>query len=170
MFVQTVVCGILATVIKEIKRNMIKVTDLMIGDYVTFADCIKNPPLILIKIEALGYQDGEGEDSSLVRIDNEKACDIIDIDDEIVGIPLTPEILERNGFAEDDNDDCWGDANCFFIPNYADKNIISWETHIEPTNGRGDFSGNLTYVHELQHALKLCGINKPIKLWDLKKQ
>lgn len=79
-------------------------------------------------------------------------------------ILINKEILEKNGFVEDDNDDCWGDANCFFIPNYVDKNIISWETHIEPTNGRGDFNGNLTYVHEFQHALKLCGIEKEITL------
>ena len=38
------------------------------------------------------------------------------------------------------------------------------------TNKRGDFcddfvgAANLQYVHELQHALRLCGINKEIVL------
>ena len=79
-------------------------------------------------------------------------------------IPLTDEILEKNGFIEDDNDDCWGDADCYFSPHYIDKKINSWEATIEPTSGRGDFNGNLTYIHELQHALRLCGIEKKIIL------
>ena len=79
-------------------------------------------------------------------------------------ILINKEILEKNGFVKDDNDDCWGDANCFFIPNYVDKKIISWETHIEPDSGIGDFSGKLRYVHELQHALKVCGIYLELKV------
>ncbi len=79
-------------------------------------------------------------------------------------IPLTAKILEKNGFAEDNNDDCWGDANCLFIPNYADKNIISWETYIYPSEGIGDFGGELKFVHQLQHALKLCGIYTELKI------
>ena len=139
---------------------MIKVTDLMIGDYVTFADCIKNPPLILIKIEALGYQDGEGENSSLVRIDNEKACDIIDIDDEIVGIPLTPEILKKNGFSSYNNSSFQLRDNGMYISwrNIGRLNISYGCSPITSVHIK------CKYVHQLQHALKLCGINKSIKL------
>ena len=32
-----------------------------------------------------------------MQINGDEACDIIDIDEEIVGIPLTAEILEKNG-------------------------------------------------------------------------
>lgn len=84
--------------------------------------------------------------------------------DEIEPIPITKEILEKNGFKEDD-DGVYGDSNSYFIPTYQSGfDIGTWETHIEPTEGIGDFSGNLKYVHQLQHALKLCGIKKEIVL------
>lgn len=58
-------------------------------------------------------------------------------------IPLTPEILEKNGFS---------------------RNGL----HIALFDRRGgdDFLGasNLQYVHELQHAMRLCGIEKEIVL------
>ena len=50
-------------------------------------------------------------------------------------IPLTPEILEKNGFKR-------------VIPSERTKVYL---THIK-------------YVHELQHALRLCGIEKEIIL------
>ena len=120
--------------------------DLMIRDWVKVKNTQKQVKVKEIKQSCI-YTEGNGYEYN-----------------EIEFIPLTAEILEKNGFIEDDNDDCWGDANCFFIPNYVDKNIISWETHIEPDNGNGDFSGNLTYVHELQHALRLCKVEKTIEL------
>ena len=63
-------------------------------------------------------------------------------------IPLAPDIFEKNGFKDIDKED-----NC-------DGYDIYW------TNGDG-YSINaqdlrLHYVHELQHALKLCGIDKEI--------
>lgn len=84
--------------------------------------------------------------------------------DEIFPIPLTPEILEKNGFVED-GEGVYGDDNSFFIPTYQNGFYTgTCETYIESTEGIGDFSGRLKYVHELQHALKLCGIEKEIVL------
>lgn len=83
---------------------------------------------------------------------------------ELKPIPITKEILEKNGFKED-GDWVYGDSDSYFIPTYQSGfDIGTWETHIEPTEGIGDFSGNLKYVHELQHALRLCGIEKEIVL------
>ena len=58
-------------------------------------------------------------------------------------IPLTPEILEKNGFSRNGLDIALFDRK-----------------------GGDDFVGasNLQCVHELQHALRLCGIEKEIEL------
>ena len=78
-------------------------------------------------------------------------------------IEITPEILEKNGFYED-GDGVYGDDNSYFIPHSSGYDAGTWETHIEPTEGIGDFGGKLKYVHQLQNILTLCGINKEIEL------
>ena len=100
--------------------------------------------------------------------------------DYIKPIPLTPEILEKNGFhingikekmptiIDDWSDDTYvwsrqetpdekmmvsvymDDINNFFVE------IICQYCHVDGIHIR--------YVHELQHTLKLCGIKKTIKL------
>ena len=74
-------------------------------------------------------------------------------------IPLTPEILERNGFTR------YGQV-------YA--NLQQWVLKIGDKRKSivqdvrtGEWNSNdvwFRYVHELQHALKLCGIEKEIIL------
>ena len=100
-------------------------------------------------------------------------------------IPITPEILEENGFywgypvdVEDMASNVFGElpiempnkswvwdegAGVISItfPNDSDGGEISCE------NGYCYFSfvfDGIIYVHQLQHALKLCGINKNIEL------
>ena len=80
---------------------------------------------------------------------------------EIEPIPLTTEILEKNGWVKDlycnesyDNDEC--EMLSFWIGEDG-KNSFWWHAGLElviPIN----------YVHELQRALKLCGIEKEIIL------
>lgn len=90
--------------------------------------------------------------------------------EDIEPIPLTDEILEKNGFAEDemfhtgmrfrqaDNGtgivyEVYWDSMGFFLEISA--NIFQI----------GEFSKNgIKYVHQLQHALRLCGIEKDIVL------
>lgn len=133
-----------------------KASELMIGDYVTFKDSIEcdNIPM-KVKIVALGYQHRGEEDEALVQIDDDNACDIINIDNEVVGYPLTFEILEKNGFYYDE------DRNAYLM------GVIF---QVKPER-HGLFSFKicgcpypLSAVHELQHALKLCGIDKEIVL------
>lgn len=79
-------------------------------------------------------------------------------------IPLTPEILVNNGFVyitsqgiyefcTDDYRILWptDDKNTLAINSYFAKYGILTKSDID-------------YVHQLQHALRLCGINKEIKL------
>ena len=78
-------------------------------------------------------------------------------------ILLTPEILEKNGIKRDTNGRIFGEyfdedkngfleisVNCegiWWSINYDEYHILRFK-----------------YVHELQHALKLCGIEKEIEL------
>ena len=72
-------------------------------------------------------------------------------------IPLTTEILEKNGFVENNVNGCFSlytliyDGISFSLK-YV-RSVFQWL-------GPLDFK----YVHELQHALKLCGIKKEIEL------
>ena len=65
----------------------------MLGDYVTFKECQKDTVPTIIKVWQIN-----GDNDAFVSIDNDDALDEIAIDDEIVGIPLTDKILEKNGF------------------------------------------------------------------------
>jgi hypothetical protein len=69
-------------------------------------------------------------------------------------IPLTPEILEKNGFVVESRD-------CHDEPlQYCELVDGLWID----ISGENFFEGKLEYVHQLQHALGLCEINKTIEL------
>lgn len=88
--------------------------------------------------------------------------------DEVHPIPLTPEILEKNGWCYNNEDEkffpqTWvgvglmlhdADDCCYRI-------VVTSDYDDEDTNNTPFI---LRYVHELQHALKLCGIEKEIVL------
>lgn len=151
-----------------------KVKDLMIGDYVTFKDSIEcdNIPM-KVKIVALGYQHRGEEDEALVQIDDDNAYDIVNIDNEFVGYPLTPEILEKNEF------ECKhkGEAlkRLYWILNVGggsvkvkiNRGLFLFNIFGVPFQHgfyRPFVNKHIQYVHELQHALRLCGITKEIEL------
>lgn len=71
-------------------------------------------------------------------------------------IPLTPEILEKNGFEEFDG---WR------ILDMDDVEIRWIGTTLEISGSHGNMDlPDVQCVHELQHALRLCGIDKEIVL------
>ena len=139
-----------------------KATDLMIGDWVRPDQCMV--PTTYCKIEGI-YPDGT------VNLDKAERLFVLE---ELHPIPLTPEILEKNGFKDVVNPPykerilhkVWDDY-CVEI-NVINKDV---NMRIMPLASRtmerrrGDFYfPNPEYVHELQHALKLCRIEKEIKL------
>ena len=137
--------------------------ELMLGDLVTFKDCQNDEAPSIVKI----WQINAAGDA-LVSIDGDDALDEMSIDDEIVGIPITPEILENNGF-----DGAYKKTYQIYKSNGYDKLYISyWRgrlTIITSPDIRKKHSTNTihidcTYVHELQHCLSLFGIKKEIKL------
>ena len=92
-----------------------------------------------------------GETQQVVELREDGAMlyynDIFPYDD-IQPIPLTPEIFEKNEFKNiDEDNDCYG----FYI---------YWRNENGYSIGMQDL--HLHFVHELQHALRLCGIEKEI--------
>ena len=86
-------------------------------------------------------------------------------------IPLTPEILEKNGFVQEDDADMDAIAyKCFceILTGHYSANdvIVSYDGSKEftITNDLGYPCDEITLyrpkVHELQHALRLCGLNE----------
>ena len=75
-------------------------------------------------------------------------------------IPITPEILEKNGFKARGYEELVleTDEYCFALQKGVDgRNAWWWEMFSSPIIP-------INYVHELQHALRLCGIEKEIVL------
>ena len=131
-----------------------KLTDLAIGDLVL----INNTPH---KIQAIDSIDAEILADDELYYVGEDRCHS---EDKIEGIPLTPEILEKNGW-ERDIDKEWVYNNSHILPHYC----YQWEKRnvkIEMYAGLEGFTisliiGHRFYtVHELQHALRLCGLNE----------
>lgn len=141
-----------------------KASELMIGDWVTFKDAVEDNNILPVKIVGIGYQYEGDEDECLVQIGGSKSCDIITIDDEIVGIPLTAEILEKNGF-RNIGGHWYDDAADYYeleIEAYSDS---IWRVIYHNTEFNiGDERVFVGHIHELQHALRLCGIEKEVEL------
>lgn len=126
-----------------------KANELMIGD------CVRHK-----RTKEVIYIFEIDDDRNVINNEPDGYCSEKNIDiDDVEPIPLTPEILEKNGFkynpfstgfyeckTEDGNIACTMSNWWSF---YVNDNIIPNRFH---------------YVHELQHALKLCGIEKEIEL------
>lgn len=138
-----------------------KANELMIGDWVECVDSTHKKK-VYAQIDAIE----ECQTCILVKLDN---CNwFLDISF-IKPIPLTPEILEKNGFER-----TWRDV--FAYDNEDIGLIITF--HLKETNytnGAYDYidieRGCMTitempieFVHQLQQALRLCGIDKTIEL------
>ena len=66
-------------------------------------------------------------------------------------IPLTPEILEKNG---------WNHSNRLMITR-IDDNDFYWSEELGRILYKNQYNMcNCKYVHNLQHALRLCGLDE----------
>jgi hypothetical protein len=138
------------------KDGRLQASDLMIGDWVD-ADCHKE---IVEQIERS------------VLTTNDWAYDWKD--SIIKPIPLTKEILEKIGFVNDYYEEgCVADYGYIKHDGYTltYKNeevdaIITWcNGCVSITTEHGDdVQITIKYLHELQHAFKLCRIKKEIEL------
>jgi hypothetical protein len=138
-----------------------KAEELMIGDWVNFhleifltdyegIETVHDEVLEIGKVSALNsignvwVIDSEGEEHQITN-------------DEIEPIPLTTEILDKNGFKEHrDYGYFIGQSNSgYYI--YFDNNHLSIQAGYDVI----EFAC-CEYVHELQHVLNLCKIEKEI--------
>ena len=149
-----------------------EVKELQIGDYVNYRGQI-------IKVTSLYDKGGSNEigwsDKESVWVNGR--C--------IEPIPLTPEILEKNGFIKDaDKDNRLTDVYHLLVPTGFERKSFTIQVSLyrEPigdvstlvkcwgwvppyNGGMNDIHlCTVKYVHQLQHALRLCGIEKELEL------
>lgn len=82
-------------------------------------------------------------------------------------IPITPEILDKNGFeaSKDFNMRYWSKSYDEFI---KVSELEEGRLYLEAKGKKGRYEGDCNFLHELQHALRLCeitlNIDKKIEL------
>ena len=84
-------------------------------------------------------------------------------------IPITKEILEKNGFSGEMYAIFKIDEHIWLEYYYHEHRLSRWWRGIDEWNNHAEvsevsFECRCYYVHELQHALRLCGIEKEIEL------
>lgn len=141
-----------------------KTNELMIGDFIYQHHPKDNTPhIVKVSVDTLDLMDRMKigfiqKKSPLYRI--------------IEPIPLTQEILEKNGFEKQQGyigsvfafDDDDKDAHVLIHPK-EDNYTRGAYTYIHVEHGCLSLDElPLEYIHELQHVFKLCGIEKEINL------
>jgi hypothetical protein len=136
----------------------LKISEISVGDWVIYEDKIYK----LYAIEECGLLRGVWEDSeSIAHI--AKNIDYFD------PIPITAEILEKNGLVRHERD---ADnpkrvvlSNHFIMARtYTDADWWRVLIYDEELPSKELFNGIIYSVHQLQHALRLAGIDKEINL------
>ena len=137
-----------------------KITDLQIGDYVTHKSNPANP------YKVVGLVFNEYRENQILYIQSLATGVVFEMDIEsLTGIKLTKNILKNNKWANDLYSIFPVDENRY-LQYYWHENrlryiwngIDEYENHSEVTDIIFQ-CGNIKYVHELQHALKLCGLD-----------
>ena len=144
-------------------------TELQIGDWVQIVEPCKYAGAIGRIKTLLDHKDDENAYFKVFLQNNTIHIGIDDIcSEDIRPIPLTAEILEKNGF-ENIGDDtyqleekpCWFWVDFFRHTYGCEYDTSTYE--YEDDEHRLKLYG-IPSVHELQHALRLCGIEKEIEL------
>jgi hypothetical protein len=149
----------------------LKISDLSVGDWVGIDQAELNMPsddLETAYIEKLRKPiriKGISEDSDMVIADIEIVDEwgsIMMKCEHLRPIPITAEILGKNGFER---------STSQFIVYHTDKVWISYDKPSETwsvTMYINDFTSNLhaniLHIHQLQHTLRLAGVDKEINL------
>lgn len=142
--------------------------ELMIGDWVYLED--ENLPLEerYFKIEYLAISAGvswvnQGTNAPIGLGDGESLISVFR--DEIYPISITTEILEKNDILYRKPSFYWiiNDNKDLECTHYIYQTIQDdWIIGVDTGAHNCSVFARIKYVHELQHALKLCGIDKEI--------
>lgn len=131
-----------------------KPTELQIGDY-----ALAKPSMMLIKVAAVHHKK-VGYHAVTHKL-NWVRMDLLE------PIPLTPEILEKNGFERHITAPCgYYHAPVFDMYDvlfHASKDSYDDTWHVEVFTDHNDNNYvlfNICYTHELQHVLRQCSLNK----------
>ena len=139
-----------------------KIEELMLGDYVRVND--PNGPFV-----SMVY--GLSIEPSAIYAKEPDLTVAYPYDEDCVDpIPLTPEILEKNGFKSFEHGQIWkerigmgGQTTSATSP----IEVIIYEgghsVIMNPHEGK-EFQGYIGSVHELQRVLRICGIEKEINV------
>ena len=142
---------------------MLRAEDLMVGDCLTFTDVKNDSRCPKLKVVVIYGATNE----LLVSVDGDPTLDRIDIDDELCGIPLTREILEKNGFEKLDFSHFQiGDRRLVLDADGRWDGPLSWNWVVTEmgTNAKGQsfvldyYVATINHVHELQRALRCVGL------------
>lgn len=142
------------------KANELKVTDLMVGDWVSCQ--INGIEVKYVRIASLNKTTMNGIPSDFIEFDKVMIDMLhgsyyqVDVAS-IHPIPLTSEILKKNGLANDPYGCHFKEDEYMMLEISVEEEGIYWTINY---NEYGVLK--LKYVHQLQHALRLCGINKEI--------
>ncbi len=130
-----------------------KAEDLMIGDWVSFRSAF------------LDRVDGIAIGGHSVHLEHDRWQPVSDLKP----IPITPEILKKNGFSLDEFGEWYErevlvkERNHWVNVAFRNDGVAVYDLDIL-TGGKSSICVHKNYVHELQHALRLCGIDKEIVL------
>lgn len=136
----------------------IKVEDLGVGDWVRVRMCkcdYDDPDTLDAKVLSIvGNSVGVGYDKSGIVMSA--------FVDDLQPIPITAEVLEKNGFKKNGvynewNIGTWRTPYLLSVSLGRPAITIKW-------NGCSVFIDQAKYVHQLQHALRLVGVGKEIVL------
>ena len=153
-----------------------KATELMIGDLVRVSKDVSIKKGTIVEIRAIDA------DREFHELKGCATCIPVDNPDGLSGgvwvdylepIPLTAEILEQNGFVTKDKPDGWPGYRSYTY--LEDSTGLTFRLHHDTGkykwSGKCEISLNalpcwirFEYLHELQHILKICGIDKEITI------
>lgn len=139
--------------------------ELMCGDWVSAT--AEDGITYIGKVESIGILRDLDMKATLVRIyvDSDKRLYVDMLVEKVEPIPLTEEILEKNGWDI-------GPYSILKVCNdkwlefyHHERRLRLWWKGIDEWQNDAEvqevcFQCNCTYVHEFQHALRLCGLNE----------
>lgn len=130
----------------------LKIRDLSIGDWVKAG----GEPAKVLQLGIVGRNKAKGLSGQMYGFLTSS---------EIEPIPITPKILEKNGF-EKNSECCWRNSaiqcSCLrYGSKYWDMRINGRNRAYRPTRITID---NILHIHELQNALRLAGLDEDIEL------
>lgn len=127
----------------------LKISDLSVGDWVGY----NGKSYRTVIVDAL--------DQTATIFGNDEQGDIHI--EQLAPIPITAEILEKNGFVKNGEYNEWSTGNWDDIP-FIGISLSRQSMRIKNFGTDIFLDNEVIYVHQLQRALRLAGVNKEINL------